>query len=371
MKTNIRVSLTGFLLLAIFLPGCNSKSVIYPGRDWQKVEPEAVGIRSSGLNEAINYLKNNSGRDGVEELIIVKNGFLIHEGDSSGKVHGVWSMTKSFTSTVMGILIDNGACSLNTFAKNYAPGLKDHYPGVTLKHFTTMTSGYQALGDEPQGEYKHGPSLTPFYPAPDPLFSPGEKFAYWDSAMNEFANVLSQIAEGPLDHIFQEKIAEMIGMKQDEWHWGDWGSYQGIRINSGAGNHTGMEMSALAMARFGYLFLRNGRWQEDQLIGESWVQQATTVQVPPTLPLAGYIDQGPGMYGFNWWVNGTGPDGTKKWPDVPASTYAASGYNNNDMFIIPEWDMVIVRLGMDQSDYMISDENYNRFLHLVGQSIIQ
>jgi CubicO group peptidase (beta-lactamase class C family) len=233
-----------------------------------------------------------------------------------------------------------------------------------------MTSGYRAMGDEPRGDYRHGPSLTPFKPDPEPLFSPGKKFAYWDSAMNEFANVLTRIAVRPLEHLFAERIAEPIGLQDHEWHWGDLGEHDGKKINSGAGNHASMEISSLSIARFGYLFLRMGEWEGRQLISRSWIEQATAVQVQSEVPLAGYIDHGPGTYGYNWWVNGTGPGGNLKWPDIPRSAWSASGYNNNDMFVIPEWGMVIVRLGLDQSDHLITDEEYNRFLYLVGESII-
>jgi len=361
-----------FILLTVFFgvlfPGCKNHSRIYPRTEWQEALPGKVGISEAGLDQAIDYLRMNSGRDGVEELVIIRNGYLIFRGDSVRKVHGVWSMTKSFTSTVLGLLIQDGKCSLNTLAGEYVPDLKNHYGTVTLKHFATMTSGYRAVGDEPRGDYKHGPSLTPFLPDPVPLFPPGEKFAYWDSAMNEFANVLSQVAEGPLDMIFKGRIAEKTGIRPEEWYWGDLGRYQGIRINSGAGNHTRMEISALAVARLGLLFLRRGNWDGNQLISEDWVEQATRVQVPASLPLAGFIGQGPGVYGYNWWVNGIGPEGRRKWPDAPAGTYSASRYNNNDLFVIPEWDMVIVRLGMDQSDFLITDAVYNQFISLIGRS---
>lgn len=369
MKAHLVFFILVTVCFSIIFPGCINHSKVYPGIEWQEESPRNLGFSQSGLDEAIDFLRLNSGRDGVEELVIIRNGFLIFRGDSVRKVHGIWSMTKSFTSTVLGLLIQDGKCKLNTYAREYVPDLEDVYGMVTLRHFATMTSGYRAIGDEPRGDYKHGPSLTPFLPDPVPLFAPGEKFAYWDSAMNEFANVLSQIAGESLDILFKERVAERIGIRPDEWKWGDWGSYQGIRINSGAGNHTRMEISALAVARFGYLFLRQGKWDEDQLISKDWVEQATRVQVPATLPLAGFVEQGPGMYGFNWWVNGIGPEGKRKWPDAPADTYSASGYNNNDMFVIPEWDMVIVRLGMDQSDFLMTDEVYNQFLLLVRQAI--
>ncbi|MCI0623666.1 MAG: serine hydrolase, partial [Acidobacteria bacterium] len=57
------------------------------------------------------------------------------------------------------------------------------------------------------------------------------------------------------------------------------------------------------------------------------------------------------------------------WPGAPASTFAASGYNNNKLFVIPEWRMVVVRLGLDQTDRKITNEDLGEFLRLVGESI--
>ena len=95
------------------------------------------------------------------------------------------------------------------------------------------------------------------------------------------------------------------------------------------------------------------------------------VQVPAATPLGHPASgiAGPGVYGLNWWRNGRHPNGKRKWPGAPADTFAASGYNNNDMFVIPGWNVVIVRLGLDQSDHLITDEEYGHFLRMVGRSV--
>jgi hypothetical protein len=76
------------------------------------------------------------------------------------------------------------------------------------------------------------------------------------------------------------------------------------------------------------------------------------------------------VYGYHWWPNGIRPDGQRKWPDAPTETYARSGYNNNDLFVIPPWNTVIVRLGLDQSEDEITAAEYNEFLKRVGDSIL-
>jgi CubicO group peptidase (beta-lactamase class C family) len=351
-----------------------SSDMVFPGEQWQEATPESQGVDSGKLEAAVSYLKNHSGSDGVRELVVIRNGRLIWKGDNIDKQHGVWSLTKSFTSTVLGLLIDDGKAALDTLAKDYVPSMTSAYPDVTLRHFATMTSGYYAVGDEPRGSYRHGPSRTPFEPGPKPLFAPpGSRYAYWDSAMNQFANVLTRIADEPIETLFKRRIADPIGMNRAKWDWGDFGKAEGIVVNGGSGNsNKHMFITARELARFGHLFLNRGMWNGKRLISAKWVDMATRAHVRASIPLEPLSGaDGRGTYGFNWWINGIKPSGKRKWPDAPKGTYAASGYNNNDMFVIPEWNMVIVRLGLDQRDVPISDATYNTFLKKVGRAVIR
>ena len=175
-----------------------------------------------------------------------------------------------------------------------------------------------------------------------------------------------------MEELFKRRIAEPIRMNRAKWDWGDFGKIDGILVNGGSGNHNKhIFISARELARFGHLFLNKGRWSGKQLLSESWITAATKAHVPASLPLEQLSGaDGRGVYGFNWWVNGIEPDGKRKWPGAPAGTYSASGYNNNDMFVIPEWNMVIVRLGLDQKDFSITDSIYSNFLQKLGQAIM-
>ena len=352
-----------------------AQGTVFPEADWDRASPQSQGIDEKTLTNAIEYLRTRAPRDGVKELVIVRNGLLIHRGSDIDKVHGIWSCTKSFTSTVLGLLIDDGRCHLDTRSQDHVQEMSASYRDITLRHFATMTSGYRAVGDEPRGSYTHGPSPTPFRPNPEPLFSPGSKYAYWDSAMNQFAHVLTRIADEPIEELFDRRIADPIGMNREKWRWGDFGKLNGITVNGGSGNNgKHVQISARELARLGHLLLNRGNWDGRQLISAHWIEQATSVQVPATLPL-GHREsgiKGPGMYGFNWWVNGIKPDGNRKWPGVPVGTFAASGHNNNDMFVIPAWNMVVVRLGLDESGehgFKIPDETHAAFLRQIGEAL--
>jgi CubicO group peptidase (beta-lactamase class C family) len=367
--------LTGPLFACLFAAPAPAQEptprMFFPGKTWEFAEPQAEGLDAAKLAKAVEYLKANSGSDGVRELVIVRRGRIVWHGDNIDNVHGVWSITKSFTSIVLGLLIELMRCTLETLAAEHVPPLKNQYPAVTLRHFTTMTSGYRAAGDaEAKGSYLHGPSATPFQPAA-PLFAPGEKYAYWDSAMNTLGLALTRIAGEPLDAVLKRRIMDPRGAAPRQWKWGVRKEVN-LYVNSGSGNAGGhVQISARELARVGHLMLNRGRWDDKQLISATWVEQATKVQVPANLANAhpkGKID-GSGQYGYNWWVNGTNQAGKRKWPDAPRATFAALGFNNNRLWVIPEWQMVIVRLGQDEAQREINDAVSNEFLKQVGEAI--
>jgi len=342
----------------------------YPARDWEEATPDSQAVNAAKLTLAVKYLENNVGRDGVKRLAIVRRGRLIWQGSDIDRRHGIWSCTKSFTSTVLGLLIDDGKVKLNTRAQDYLPAMQHAYPGVTLRHFATMTSGYYAVGDEPRGDYTHGPSRTPFTPGDKPLFvPPGSHYAYWDSAMNQFGNVLTRVTGEPIEQTFARRIADPIGMDPESWDWGDFDEVDGVVVNGGSGNNgKHIQISARQFARFGHLFLNRGKWNGEQLISEEWVSAATTVQVSASTPcghMASDID-GRRVYGFNWWVNGAKPDGQRKWSGAPRGTFAAAGFNNNKCFVVPEWEMVVVRRGLDGN---VEDIVWSEFFRRLSSAI--
>ncbi|HRZ94752.1 MAG TPA: serine hydrolase, partial [Candidatus Paceibacterota bacterium] len=340
MKSNHWLSL--LVMCSVFSAGswASDSAPVFPGARWQEAAPESQGVDARKLEDGIALLGRTVGANGVRELVIIRDGRMIWKGDDIDKRHGVWSMTKSFTSTVLGLLIEDGQCTLDTRVANVLPVLKAQYPDATLRHFTTMTSGYRAVGDETTGSYKHGPSSTPFLPNPNPLFKPpGTRYAYWDSAMNTLGLALTKIAGEPIEDLFRRRIADPIGMK--DWDWGDYATVDGIVVNGGSGNGSKhIFITAREMARFGLLFLHKGSWSGRQLVSADWIAEATRVQVPASMPWAhpeSDID-GRGVYGFNWWRNGIKPDGARAFPSAPEGMFWASGHNNNRCFVIPEWD---------------------------------
>jgi CubicO group peptidase (beta-lactamase class C family) len=283
--------------------------------------------------------------------------------------------TKSFVSTVLGLLVEDGKARLDAKVATVLPSLAAAYPDVTFRHLTTMTSGYRAEGDTPIGSYTWGPSPTPFTPSTTPLFTPpGSKYAYWDSAMNQLAHALTRIAGEPLAALFKRRIADPIGMDATRWYWPALDTQDGLVINGGAGNHQAdVHISAREFARLGLLYLNRGRWNDRQLLSAAWVDAATRPQVPASLPRGDPTASpanGAGVYGLNWWANGMRRDGQPLRPGVPLSAFGASGWNNNRLFVIPDWGIVVVRLGQDQTrGFAITAATWTEFLRQLGAAV--
>jgi CubicO group peptidase (beta-lactamase class C family) len=180
-----------------------------------------------------------------------------------------------------------------------------------------------------------------------------------------FGRALTQVLQQPMEIYLKEKVTSHMGM---EWTWGTEKDLNGIPINNGC---TSVMLNAKNLARWGWLFLNQGNWAGVQLISKAWVQQATSVQVPITIPV-GDTDRkytvGPGCYGFNLWVNGKKADGTWKLPGATEDTYFASGFSNNKCLVIPSWNMVVIRMGEDVN-LPEADQVYGRFLAMLGEAI--
>lgn len=353
------------LLVAMCYQVVWADQMAFPGMAWEIVTPESQNVDSAKLRASVDYLQAHSGGNGVNRLIIIRNGRVIWKGPEVDRRQRVWSVTKAFTSTAHGLLIEDGKCSLDTLARQYnAKDLTEHYGGVTLRHFATMTSGYDGVGGSYDFDEKHRGDQNAFVRPLPPFFAPGTKYQYWDEATQQYGYVLTQIVGESLHDYLRRRIFDPIGISGTEWQPDSTG-----KVPNWTG---GLVISAADLARFGHLFLNEGNWAGKQLVPVSWVREATRVQVPPSIPnaLANSDRKGSGVYGYHWWPNGTTPEGRRRWPDAPLCTYSRSGYNNNDLFIIPAWQMVIVRLGLDQQEDDITTAEYNVFLKRVGEAIL-
>lgn len=264
-----------FPLFLLFLASCTSRTSYFPTSHWEKASPADLNIGETAMEKALAYLRSKSFQDGIEEVLIIKDGRIIYEGDSTQKAHNIYSCSKVFTSTVLGLLIQEGRLQLDDYAARFEPALQQHYPEVAFRHFATMTSGYSAAGRSRWNDENADWSWTPYTPEA-PHFAPGTHYEYWDEAQMMYGRVLTNILQKPLKDHLTEKITDPIGM--GEWSWGtEQENANGIPINNGC---TGVKVNARQLARMGLLYLNLGNWNGRQLLTEKWCKMALQNQVP-------------------------------------------------------------------------------------------
>ena len=108
-----------------------ARQMAFPGEDWEVATPESQDINSLRLTAGIDSLGKDFSVSG-KSLAIVRNGRMIWQSPEIGSPHPVRSVTKSFTSSALGLLIDDGAVSLDTKVASILPALAAEYPDVTL-----------------------------------------------------------------------------------------------------------------------------------------------------------------------------------------------------------------------------------------------
>jgi len=135
-------------LICMPVVALEEQALVFLSDTWQRATPESQGIDPVKLHEALNYLHANSNGVGTDGTVIVRNGYLIWEGPDANNVHEIYSCTKTFTSTVLGLLVTEGILTVDDYATKYLPLLDDQYPEyakIRFRHLATMTSGYDSI----------------------------------------------------------------------------------------------------------------------------------------------------------------------------------------------------------------------------------
>jgi CubicO group peptidase (beta-lactamase class C family) len=348
----------------------------FPEADWETAAPESEGIKAEKLAEAIAFMDRNFYPEGAKELVIIRNGYLVWAGPDCDAYHELYSVTKAFTSTVLGLLLEEGKLTLDTHAVDIIPGLDIQYPdykAITIRHLATSTAGYYGMiMHTGVGQFWGDPVVYVTIPGNPEFTPPGSQASYNDHNTQLLGRILAHVAQEPLKDYFETHIARKIGLTR--WEWGICGTVDGITFYNAAGTPTiegngGVRTSPRYLARLGLLYLNEGNWKGQQLVPSSYIQEATSNQIPVTMRgRSCYLMSG--AYGFYWWTNGVMASGNRRWPGAPPGTYCAAGTTTNYCFVIPEWDMVIARTGKSAVELPNEGEElWSEFFTMIAEAV--
>ncbi len=334
----------------------------YPDLVWQTRKPGELKMNSQIIDSAINFAIHNETKidydlrvanfkayanepyykiigpmkqRGKPAGIIVKNGYIAAQWGDIKRADMTFSVTKSFLSTVAGLALDNHLIkNIDDHVSEYVEEEKfegEHNSKITWKHLLTQSSDWSGClfdicdwADRPpkQGSIDDWKNRK--------LLEPGSQFEYNDVRVNLLAYSLLQVWRKPLPVILREKIMDPIGASPT-WRWygydNSFVNIDGVMMQSvSGGGHFGggLFINTIDQARYGLLFLRKGRWKNQQLISEQWIN---AVHQPSAANKS---------YGLLWWTNEENALG-----DVSKNIYYANGFGGNYIVIDNEHELVI------------------------------
>jgi CubicO group peptidase (beta-lactamase class C family) len=328
-----------------------------PAGSWQRKSPADVGMDSIKLQAAIDFAQAHGStwdfeRDQVRTFgrplgplpkqraatngIIVRHGYIVASFGDIKANDPVYSVAKSFLSTVAALAVDRGLIkNVNDPVANYIhDGGYDspHNRLITWKNHLQQESEWEGNMWGKNSDFVGTTEFGAGERKPRAIQPPGSFYEYNDVRINRFSLSLLRLFGTGLPDVLKSGIMDPIGASKD-WRWVSYDNSQveigGRRIGSVSGGTRwggGLWINSEDLARFGLFALNRGKWNGRQLVSEQWFRDAVTPS-----------EHGPD-YGYLWWLNTK----QRQWPSAPASSFAAIGNGSNTIWIDPDHDIVFV-----------------------------
>jgi len=299
----------------------------WPTEGWRSSTPEEQGMDSELLTEMLAYIRENGVR--IDSVTIVRHGYLVLDAyiHSYGKdsKHELYSCTKSFTSALVGIAMNQGHIQsvdqpVLSFFPEWSVGNVDALKeAMTLEHLLTMTDGLHwvrkdvrvtSTGDTTP-EMMQSFDWVQFTLDRRMEEEPGTRWNYNGGASHLLSAIIQETTGMTALEFAKEHLFGPLGISEVVWSGGNQGRNYG---------GSGLQMTPHDMAKFGYLYLNEGLWDGEQIVPTAWVKASTTNHSPSP----------PIYYGYQWWV--------MPW----AGYYSAIGARGQYIIVLPELDMVVV-----------------------------
>lgn len=299
----------------------SSGGIPWPTDGWSESTPEEQGLDPDVLEGLLLAVEDQDLP--IHSLLVIRRGAIVLEKYyppyNQDTPHVLYSITKSFLSTLIGIAIDRGDIpSLDKLALDYFPERTFENPdprkdAITLRALLTMTSGLDWEETMPsfRAMYMSGDWDKFVWDLPM-VADPGSEFAYCSGCSHILSAVLEEATGESTTRFAQTHLFTPLGIENPAWE---------LDLGGTAAGGWGLELTPRDMAKLGYLYLRQGRWDDQQIVSLEWVSEAVKPQVSVSEGVA---------YGYHWWV----------FPEMDA--YAAQGMEGQKVIVFPEHDLIVV-----------------------------
>ena len=257
--------------------------------------PEAQGVSSSALFQFVEEAEQKI--DALHSVMVVRHGQVIAEGwwapYAAAEPHQMFSLSKSFTSTAVGLAIADGKLSVDDPVLKFFPDEAPEKPGTNLRamrvrDLLTMSTGHHAEDLQSFPYHAEESVVKKFLALPVP-HKPGTLFVYNTPATYMLSAIVQKVTGQTVLDYLRPRLFEPLGMAKPTWE----ASKQGVSMGG-----FGLSVRTEDIARFGQLYLRRGMWNGKQLVPASWVDTATSRWMSNGSSPTSDWDQG---YGFQFW----------------------------------------------------------------------
>jgi CubicO group peptidase (beta-lactamase class C family) len=324
MPIKIRRHLFGavstILLFCFCLSACGSDAY-WPAKGWRSSTPEQQGMDSVQLARLFEHIQQDQIK--IQAVLIIRNGYIVAEAYyppfTADTTHDLASCQKSVVSAMVGIAIDKGYLQnvqqkmVDLFPQRTMANMDARKQSITLEHMLTMSPGLAwdewRQNDTQNSSFLMGHSQDGLQFVLDrPVAEePGTRWNYNTGLPNLLADVVQRTSKMGLADYAGKYLFDPLGATSVNW-----------RIGNG---EFAVAMTPRDMARFGYLYLKQGAWQGKPVISPDWIKASTANHIATGI--------GGSNYGYFWW-------------EPPYGGFAAFGDGGQRIVVIPEQQLVIV-----------------------------
>lgn len=314
----------------------------WPTEGWQVSTPTAQNVKETRLDEMSAYVEKEG--FAIDSMLIVRNGYIVFEKylnpeNNQSSLHSIYSCTKSVLSALIGIAIDKGYIeSVDQKILDFFPNLTFANPdprkeNIKIKHLLTMTSGlewheFDVPYNDPNNSFAQLATSTNWvqYVLDRTMVAePGERWNYNTGDFHLLSAILQNATGLPTRDFAIDSLATPIGIVDFFWQTDP----QGIHFGG-----SGLKLAPRSMAKFGFLYLNNGTWDNRQLVPKDWVVSSTT-SYSSTDTTTDYC--------YGWWRK----------PNL--QTYYALGYAGQLIYVVPQHDLVVVFTSFEETRWPYND----------------
>jgi CubicO group peptidase (beta-lactamase class C family)/predicted glycoside hydrolase/deacetylase ChbG (UPF0249 family) len=292
--------------------------------------PEAENVTAKNFEEYLKAVRES--KQELHSLMVLRHGKVIYEqwfGDHNArKNHPLWSVSKTFTATAIGFAVAENRLKVSdkviSFFKEELPAeVSPYLAAMEIRHLLTMSVGHEK--DPTSHIRKDSGSWEKLFLATPVKFEPGTKFVYNSMATYMLSAIIQKVTGEKLIDYLYPRLFRPLGITGAVWESSPSG------VNCGG---WGLNIKTEDMAKMGQFLLQKGKWNGEQLLPETWFDEATKAHItqPPVwFPKNGNPKKSDWVQGYGYQV----------WR-CRYSAFRADGANGQFIIVIPEKDAVVV-----------------------------